>query len=91
MDDELDPLQRFLWNIWDYFILHIVPVTPTSMNNMGGMVWVGFSKVPKGVWKSLPYTMLTLVQTSIALPWALNYVEHFFRGLAHGHVGRYEC
>jgi len=100
IDDELDPLQRFLWKVWDYLIAHVTPtlrkvwdyviahVTPASMHTMGGMVWVGFSKVPKGIWKSLPYTMLTLVQTSIALPWALNNVEHFFRKVAHGHVGR---
>ena len=41
------------------------------------------SMVPMGVWKSLPLTMLTLVQTSIALPYALTRVEDYFRRVAH--------
>lgn len=55
---------------------------------MGGSIYVAFGRVPKGVWKSMPFTMLTLAQTSIALPYALNRVEDFFRRVAHSDVGK---
>ena len=54
------------------------------MDRVGGAIWAAFGKVPKGVCKSMPFTMLTLAQTSIALPYALNRVEDFFRRAAHG-------
>ena len=82
IDDDLDPLQRLLWKSWDLFLYF----TPQFLDSTGEFICVTFSKVPKGVWKSMPFTMLTVAQTSIALPYALNRVEDFFRWAAHSDV-----
>mmetsp|Transcript_13738 Transcript_13738/g.29905 ORF Transcript_13738/g.29905 Transcript_13738/m.29905 type:complete len:152 (+) Transcript_13738:81-536(+) len=86
IDDDLDPLQRLLWKLWALFLY----LTPQAMDNVGALVWIAFSKVPKGFLKSMPFTMLTLAQTSIALPYALNRVEDFFMRAAHGNAERNE-
>lgn len=86
VDDDLDPLQRLLWKLWALFLY----LTPQALDNVGALVLVAFSKVPKGVLKSMPFTILTLAQTSIALPYALNRVEGFFRRVAQSDVGRSE-
>jgi len=83
IDDNLDPIQRLLWKIWAIFLYF----TPRAIDNMGSLVVMAFGKVPKGVLKSMPYTILTLGQTSIALPYALNRVEDFFRRAALSDVG----
>jgi len=83
IDDELDPLQRFLWNLWGAFTLHVMP---SWLDRVLACIATAFQKVPKGIWKSMPYTFLTLAQTSVALPYALNKVEEFFRRVAHKDV-----
>ena len=55
---------------------------------MGAWVLFAYSNIPKGVFKRMPYIVLTIAQTSIALPYALNHVEDFFRRAAHGDRGR---
>jgi hypothetical protein len=64
IDDDLDPLQRLLWKLWES--------------------WLYYS--PEALDQSMPPVMLTVAQTSVALPWALNHVEDFFRRAAHGLV-----
>eukprot|EP01082_Thalassiosira_pseudonana_P006783 g15042.t1 g15042 contig21:430537-432225(+) len=79
IDDNLDPIQRLLWKLWLLFL----QFTPDWLDRIGCTCWTILSMVPLGVWKSLPLTMLTLVQTSIALPYALTRVEDYFRRVAH--------
>mmetsp|Transcript_39190 Transcript_39190/g.71784 ORF Transcript_39190/g.71784 Transcript_39190/m.71784 type:complete len:475 (-) Transcript_39190:117-1541(-) len=86
IDDDLDPIQRLLWKIWAKFLY----MTPAWIDRIGALVWMAFCKVPKGVWKSMPFTFLTVAQTSVALPYALNRVEDFFRRVAHSDVGKHE-
>jgi len=84
IDDELDPIERLLLKLWTAFLV----VTPHWMDEIGAFVWWGVDKIPKGVWKSMPFTFLTLAQTSVALPYVLNHVEDFFRQAAHSDVGK---
>ena len=79
IDDDLDPLQRLLWKLWDLFLFF----TPHFLDSTGEIIYVTLSKVP---WKSMPLTLLTVAQTSIALPYALNRVEDFFRWAAQSDV-----
>ena len=82
IDDDLDPLQRLLWKLWDIFLYF----TPQFLDSTGVFICVAFSKIPKGVWRSMPYTILTIGQVSVVLPWALGHVENFFRWAAHSNV-----
>ena len=86
IDDDLDPIQRLLWKVWAKFLY----MTPEWIDRIGALVWMAFCKVPKGVWKSMPFTFLTVAQTSVALPYALNRVEDFFRRVARSDVGKHE-
>lgn len=79
IDDDLDPLQRLLWKLWRVFL----DVTPQWMDAVVEAAWDAFCKIPSGVWKTMPYTILTIAQTSVLLPLALNKVENFFRWAAH--------
>mmetsp|Transcript_8015 Transcript_8015/g.14876 ORF Transcript_8015/g.14876 Transcript_8015/m.14876 type:complete len:534 (-) Transcript_8015:337-1938(-) len=83
IDDDIDPLQRLFYKLWSYF-LHL---TPEWMDDIGRSLWNAADKIPKGIWKSMPMTILTVGQTSVLLPFALSRVEEFFRGLAYGNVG----
>ena len=87
IDDELDPIQRQLWKIWGFFLI----ITPRWIDRIGALAWSGVNKVPSGVWKSIPFTFLTLAQTSVALPYVLNHVEDFFRRVAHSDVGKQQA
>ena len=84
VDDELDPIQQLLWKTWALFLC----ITPHWMDRVGALVWLGASTVPKGMWESMPFTILILAQTSVALPFALNWMEDFFRRVAHSDVGK---
>jgi len=79
IDDDLDPLQRLLWNLWESWLYY----SPVALDEVGAVCWLVFCKIP---WKSMPPIMLTVAQTSVALPWALNHVEDFFRRAAHSLV-----
>jgi hypothetical protein len=79
IDDDLDPLQRLLWKLWESWLYY----SPEALDQVGAICWLIFCKIP---WKSMPPVMLTVAQTSVALPWALNHVEDFFRRAAHGLV-----
>jgi len=79
IDDELDPIQRLLWKLWALFLR----ITPTQLDRIVAFAWHALCKVPNSIWKSMPFTMLTVAQTSIALPYALTHVEGFFRRAAH--------
>jgi hypothetical protein len=81
IDDELDPLQRLLWKLWESWLVY----SPEALDQVGAIGWWVVCKIP---WKSMPPVMLTVAQTSVALPWALNHVEDFFRRAAHVLVGR---
>ena len=72
IDDDLDPLQRLLWSLWLLFLSH----TPDWMDQVGSTVYGGLCKVP---YRSMALTALTVAQTSIALPVALNKVEDLAR------------
>jgi len=82
IDDDLDPLQRLLWKLWDIFLYF----TPQFLDSTGAFICMAFSKIPKGVWRSMPYTILTIGQVSVVLPWALGHVENFFWWAAHSDV-----
>lgn len=82
IDDDLDPLQRLLWKLWELFLY----LTPQFLDSTGEFIYVTFNKIPKSIWKSMPFTILTVAQTSIVLPYALNRVEGFFRWAAHSDV-----
>mmetsp|Transcript_35285 Transcript_35285/g.85094 ORF Transcript_35285/g.85094 Transcript_35285/m.85094 type:complete len:506 (+) Transcript_35285:116-1633(+) len=84
IDDDLDPLQRLLWKLWSLF-LYLVPFRLEEITT--GVRAALFDKVPSGVWKSAPFTILTLAQTSVALPYALNRVEDFFWRAAVSRTG----
>ena len=58
-------------------------IIPEALDEVGAVGWLIFCKIP---WKSMPPLMLTVAQTSVALPWALNHVEDFFRRAAHSIV-----
>lgn len=79
IDDDLDPLQRLLWNLWESWLYY----SPAALDEVGAGCWLVFCKIP---WKSMPPIMVTVAQTSVALPWALNHVEDFFRRAAHSLV-----
>lgn len=87
IDEELDPLHRLLLKLWALFLWY----TPWWMDRMGESAWSVLCKVPVGVWKSMPYTILTLAQTSIALPYVLRHVEDFFRKTALKTGRLHEC
>ena len=72
----VDPIQGLLWEAWEMFTY----LSPAALVEVLMLVWFILSKIP---WKSIPPVMLTLTQTSIALPWLLNHVENFFRRAAH--------
>lgn len=80
VDDDLNPIQNLLWNFWFLFLW----LTPEGMDRVGAFIYWSLCQIPKGVWRSVPFTVLTLAQTSIALPWALEHVEGFFKEVAHG-------
>ena len=61
-------------------MLHITPNSITEHR----MVVMGFGTFAKLPYKNMSYTFLTLAQTSVALPFALNKVEDFFRSVALG-------
>lgn len=84
IDDDLDPLQRMLWRLWAAFL----SLTPGWIDGMGKLVSMAFGKIPEGVWKGMPTTILTLAQTSVVVPYALNRVEDFFLGKARVIEGR---
>ena len=79
IDDDLDPLQRLLWKLWAIWLDY----SPEALDQVGSFCWLIFCKIP---WKSMPPVLLTLAQTSVALPWALNHVEDFFRRAAYSLV-----
>lgn len=79
IDDDLDPIQRLLWKVWDLFLY----ITPRQLDRSGELICILFAKIPGGVWKTMPYTIITVAQTSVVLPLALNRVENFFRRVAH--------
>ena len=79
IDDDLDPLQRLLWKLWAIWLHY----SPEALDQVGAICWLVFCKIP---WKSMPPVLLTLAQTSVALPWALNHVEDFFRRAAYSLV-----
>ena len=76
IDDDLDPLQRLLWKLWELVLYY----SPEQLDQLGAIVWLIISKIP---WKSMPPIMLTVAQVSVALPYVLNHVEDFFRRAAH--------
>ena len=79
IDDDLDPLQRLLWKVWDIFLYY----SPEKLDQVGLIAWMIISKIP---WKSMPPIILTVGQVSVALPYVLNHVEDFFRRAAHSIV-----
>lgn len=79
IDDDLDPLQRLLWKVWEIFLFY----TPEKLDQAGLIAWMIISKIP---WKSMPPIILTVGQVSVALPYVLNHVEDFFRRAAHSLV-----
>jgi len=82
IDDDLDPIQLLLSKIWAKFLY----MTPEWIDRIGALEWMALCKVPKAVWKSMPFTFLTLALTSVVLPCALNRVEGFFRRVARSDV-----
>ena len=86
IDDDLDPIQLLLSKIWAKFLY----MTPEWIDRIGALEWMALCKVPKAVWKSMPFTFLTLALTSVVLPCALNRVEGFFRRVARSDVGKHE-
>jgi len=79
VDDDLDPVQRLLWKLWESWLYY----SPEALDQVGALCWLILCKIP---FKSMPPVMLTVAQTSVALPWVLNHVEDFFRRAAHSLV-----
>ena len=79
IDDDLDPVQRLLWKLWESWLYY----SPEALDQVGAICWLVFNKIP---WMSMPPIMLTVAQTSVALPWVLTHVEDFFRRAAHSLV-----
>lgn len=49
---------------------------------MVGAVAASIGRVPCGVWTKMSLTMVTVAQTSVAIPYALGRVEDFFMSAA---------
>eukprot|EP00984_Skeletonema_dohrnii_P014483 scaffold6088_cov140-Skeletonema_dohrnii-CCMP3373.AAC.21 len=79
VDDDLDPVQRLLWKLWESWLYY----SPEALEQVGAICWLVLCKIP---WKSMPPVILTVAQTSVALPCVLNHVEDFFRRAAHSLV-----
>lgn len=82
-DDELDPMQRMLGELWAL----CVRVTPAPVAEFACNA---FSKVPERVWNGMPFTVVTLVLTAIALPYALKHMENLFRREARRDERKYK-
>ncbi len=50
---------------------------------MVGAMAASIGRVPGGVWAKMSLTMVTVAQTSVAIPYALGRVEDFFMLAAH--------
>lgn len=84
IDDELDPLERLLERCWASFLV----LTPEWADAAGALVRACLGRVPRKAWTGALFTLLTLAQTSVALPFVLRRVEDFFRRAAHSDAGR---
>jgi len=84
INDGIDPIELQLRKAWALLLY----LTPWWMDAMGEFLWTSLCRVPKGVWRSVPLTMLTLAQTSVALPFAIHRVEDFFLRAARKDVGK---
>jgi hypothetical protein len=79
IDDELDPVQRFLYKIW----LYILTITPDWLDNIGRSFVQLLQMVPWESWEGMPRLILNSLLVFVVVPFALNHVEDFFRRIAH--------
>ena len=79
VDDGLDPIQAFFYKVW----LSFLTVTPDWMDNIIGSAVVLFNKVPWETWESVPRILVNSILALIAVPFALNQVEQFYKRAAH--------
>ncbi|KAL3779509.1 hypothetical protein HJC23_011145 [Cyclotella cryptica] len=79
IDDELDPIQRLLYKLWLCFLT----ITPNWLDSVGRSFARLLCMVPWETWESLPKMILTSLLVFVAVPYALNHVEDFFRRAAH--------
>ena len=82
IDDELDPLQRLLYNIW----LSLLSLTPALLYDIGQyFVKKLLQLVPWETWAGLPQLILNWLLWFVVVPMGLNYVEDHFKKMAHRH------
>jgi hypothetical protein len=81
IDDDLDPVQRFLYNIW----LYILTKTPDWLDDIGRTFVKLLQMVPWETWEGMPRLILNSLLVFVAVPYALNRVEDFFKKVAHKH------
>ncbi len=78
----LDPLQHHFRQVCSLLAsFTLVERVVESLYSIGQMI-------PSGIWKTLPFTILTLGQTSILLPWVLHHVENVFRRAAQSNAAQ---
>ena len=78
----LDLLHHLFWKVWSLLLsFAFVERVVQSVSTISNMI-------PSGIWKALPFTILTLGQTSVLLPWALFHVENIFRRAAHRNAAK---
>lgn len=78
----LDPLQSIFWKVWTFLLSFVlVERVVESLYMIGAMI-------PSGIWEALPFTILTLGQTSILLPWVLYHIENIFRRAAQSSAAK---
>jgi hypothetical protein len=75
LDDELDPIQRLLYKLW----LYLLTLTPEWIDSIGRGLLKLLNIVPWETWEGLPKMILNSVLVFVAVPYALNHVEDFFR------------
>ena len=81
----MDPVKHVFWLVWPLLTSFTPPWLVVRV--VGILTTVG-KMIPSGMWQTIPFTILTIGQTSILLPWALNHVEQFFRWAANNNAAK---
>ena len=77
-------MQRSVLWAYEFFL----SCMPRWMDGAGGAAAIG--RIPNGVWRAVPLTIITVAQTSIALPFALGRFEDFLVRATRGKPNKHE-
>lgn len=70
-----------MYKIW----LYILSKTPDWLDNIGILFVTLLQMVPWETWEGIPRLILNSLLVFVAVPYALNRVEDFFKKIAHKH------